>query len=90
MRQRRALATASDGPAPLAMPAWLLRATPYMFALMVRTRIRLSTDRVKRELGWVPACPSYREGLATVQSDGQFTVEYDTVRITVTPASSRA
>ncbi|WP_043625974.1 NAD-dependent epimerase/dehydratase family protein [Nonomuraea candida] len=62
----RALAAAAGGPAPLRMPAWLLRATPYMYALMVATRIRLSTGRAKAELGWTPAYPSYREGLATL------------------------
>ncbi|MER6951619.1 NAD(P)-dependent oxidoreductase [Nonomuraea sp. NPDC000554] len=62
----KALAVAAGGPVPLKMPGWLLRATPYMFALMVRTRIRLSTERARRELGWTPRYPSYREGLANL------------------------
>ncbi|MFF5209101.1 NAD-dependent epimerase/dehydratase family protein [Streptosporangium sp. NPDC000396] len=66
----KALAAAAGGPVPPSMPGWLLRATPYMFALMVGTRIRLSTERAKRELGWAPVYPSYHEGLANVVSGG--------------------
>lgn len=62
----RALAGAAGAPAPLTVPAWMLAAAPYMRALMVRTRIRLSSERAKRELGWAPAYPSYREGLSTI------------------------
>ncbi|MEV4163842.1 NAD-dependent epimerase/dehydratase family protein [Nonomuraea dietziae] len=60
----RALAAAAGAPAPLRLPSALLRPMPYMYALMVGTRIRLSSERAKRELGWAPAYPSYREGLA--------------------------
>ncbi|MEU6729285.1 NAD(P)-dependent oxidoreductase [Nonomuraea wenchangensis] len=60
----RGLARAAGGPAPLTVPGWLLRGTPYMHALMVGTRLRLSTGLARSELGWTPAHPSYREGLA--------------------------
>ncbi|MEU4543127.1 NAD-dependent epimerase/dehydratase family protein [Nonomuraea dietziae] len=59
----RALAAAAGAPAPLRLPSALLRPMPYMYVLMVGTRIRLSSERAKRELGWAPAYPSYREGL---------------------------
>ncbi|MGR6916074.1 NAD-dependent epimerase/dehydratase family protein [[Actinomadura] parvosata] len=58
----RALARAAGAPVPLTVPGRLLRATPYLHALMVGTRLRLSTDLARRELGWTPAYPSYREG----------------------------
>ncbi|NUW46083.1 NAD-dependent epimerase/dehydratase family protein [Nonomuraea rhodomycinica] len=60
----RALARAAGGPAPLTVPGGLLRVTPYLHALMVGTRLRLSTALARSELGWTPAYPSYREGLA--------------------------
>ncbi len=62
----RALATAAGAPAPLRVPAWVLRATPYMYALMVGTRIRLSNAKAKAELGWTPRYPSCRDGLAAL------------------------
>ncbi|MFB4270819.1 NAD-dependent epimerase/dehydratase family protein [Nonomuraea sp. GTA35] len=60
----KALARAAGAPVPPAVPGRLLRVTPYMHALMVGTRLRLSTRLAKSELGWTPAYPSYREGLA--------------------------
>lgn len=32
------------------------------------TRIGLSNDKARRELGWAPAYPDYRQGLATLAS----------------------
>ncbi|WP_246258278.1 NAD-dependent epimerase/dehydratase family protein [Amycolatopsis anabasis] len=61
-----ALAAAAGAPAPRRVPAWLLRTTPYLHALMVGTRIRLSNAKAKRELGWAPRFPSCHEGLAAV------------------------
>jgi nucleoside-diphosphate-sugar epimerase len=63
----REVARAAGGAAPPAVPGWLLRATPYMHALMVGTRLRLSTALAKEELGWTPAYPSCREGLAGLE-----------------------
>ncbi|MGV9309433.1 MULTISPECIES: NAD-dependent epimerase/dehydratase family protein [unclassified Nonomuraea] len=60
-----ALAEVAGAAAPMRLPAWMLRATPYMHALMAGTRIRISSERAKRELGWTPAYPTYREGLPT-------------------------
>ncbi|WP_431895317.1 NAD-dependent epimerase/dehydratase family protein [Nonomuraea sp. bgisy101] len=58
-----AVAAAVGAPSPLTVPARLLAALPYLYALMVSTRIRLSNDKAKRELGWHPAFPSHHEGL---------------------------
>jgi nucleoside-diphosphate-sugar epimerase len=32
-------------------------------AAPVRRRQRVSNDKAKAELGWRPACPTYREGI---------------------------
>ncbi|MEU7831946.1 MULTISPECIES: NAD(P)-dependent oxidoreductase [unclassified Nonomuraea] len=64
----RALAEAANAPAPLRVPGWLLRPTPYIHAFMTGVRIRLSSDRAKRELGWIPAYPTYRTGLKRERS----------------------
>lgn len=55
--------------APPAIPGWLLKPAPYMHALMVATRIRLSNTKAKSELGWTPRYPSYREGLDALNPD---------------------
>ncbi|MGP4017305.1 NAD-dependent epimerase/dehydratase family protein [Saccharopolyspora sp. 5N708] len=57
------LAAAAGAPTPRRIPAWLLHATPYLHALLVRTHIRLDNNKAKRELGWAPTYPTYREGL---------------------------
>ncbi|RJL33256.1 NAD-dependent epimerase/dehydratase family protein [Bailinhaonella thermotolerans] len=62
----RALARAAGAPPPPVVPGWVLRATPYMHALMVRTRVALSNAKAREELGWAPAYPSAREGLAAL------------------------
>jgi hypothetical protein len=33
---------------------------------MVQARVRVSNAKAKRELGWAPAFPTHREGLADV------------------------
>ncbi|WP_020667237.1 NAD-dependent epimerase/dehydratase family protein [Amycolatopsis nigrescens] len=62
----RAVASAAGAPAPPRVPAWLLRAVPYLHALMVGTRIRLSNEKAKRELDWAPRFPSCHDGLAAL------------------------
>ncbi|ONI81378.1 NAD-dependent dehydratase [Actinosynnema sp. ALI-1.44] len=66
-----AVAKAANAPAPRTLPDCLLRATPYMHALMVGTRIRLSNEKAKRELGWEPEYPSCHEGLRHVHMAGK-------------------
>jgi nucleoside-diphosphate-sugar epimerase len=53
----------TGAPRPFAVPAWLLRiAAPYM-ARVLSMRLRLSNGKTRRELGWAPMFPSYKEGL---------------------------
>ncbi len=50
-------------PRPFTVPAWLPRlVSPYM-ARMLMTELRLSNEQARRDLGWAPRFPSYREGL---------------------------
>jgi 2-alkyl-3-oxoalkanoate reductase len=56
-------ATLVGAPPPFAVPAWLLRLTmPYVARLFGRQLV-LSNDKARRDLGWAPMYPSYREGL---------------------------
>lgn len=58
------LADYTGSPRPLRVPAWLLRlVAPYM-AQMTSMRMPLSNARAKAELGWRPAYPTLRDGLA--------------------------
>jgi nucleoside-diphosphate-sugar epimerase len=59
----RAMAEIAGAPAPRVVPGAMLAAFPYLHALTVATSIRLSTAKAKRDLAWVPAYPSIREGL---------------------------
>ncbi|HEU5333712.1 MAG TPA: NAD(P)-dependent oxidoreductase [Actinocrinis sp.] len=59
------LATVFGTPRPMRLPAPVLRlAAPYAAYLMTRQSLRLSNARAKEELGWEPAFPTYREGVA--------------------------
>jgi nucleoside-diphosphate-sugar epimerase len=58
------LAAAAVAPRPLAVPAWLPRLLmPYM-SRMLSLRLPLSNEKARAELGWRPAYPTIREGLA--------------------------
>jgi nucleoside-diphosphate-sugar epimerase len=58
------LAAAAGAPRPFAVPAWLPRLVmPYM-ARMVALRLPFSNEKARAELGWQPAYPTIREGLA--------------------------
>jgi nucleoside-diphosphate-sugar epimerase len=58
------LAAAAGAPRPFAVPAWLPRLLmPYM-ARMIELRLPLSNAKARAELGWRPAFPTIREGLA--------------------------
>lgn len=51
---------------PFSLPLWLLRLLmPYM-AVVFDTRLRVSNQKAKHELGWQPQYPSFREGLREV------------------------
>jgi nucleoside-diphosphate-sugar epimerase len=47
---------------PRRVPTWLLRAIPFVHTLMT-TSMRVSNAKAKRELGWAPTVPTYREGI---------------------------
>ena len=56
-------ASALGAPAPLALPAAVLRAAvPYAARIMAGLDLRVSSERAHRELGWAPRYPSAREG----------------------------
>lgn len=55
-------AAAFGAPRPRRVPAWLLRPMSYAHAAMTTT-IRVANGLAREELGWVPAVPTYREGL---------------------------
>jgi nucleoside-diphosphate-sugar epimerase len=58
------LAAAAGAPRPFAVPAWLPRLLmPYM-SRMLSLRLPLSNEKARAELGWRPAYPTIREGLA--------------------------
>jgi hypothetical protein len=45
------------------MPMWVARlAAPYITQALT-LELRVSNEKAKRELGWAPCYPSYREGL---------------------------
>jgi nucleoside-diphosphate-sugar epimerase len=50
---------------PRRVPTWMLRAIPYLHTLMT-TSMRVSNAKAKGELGWVPAVPTYRDGIPLV------------------------
>lgn len=50
-------------PRPFAVPAWLPRLMSPFMARMIMTELPLSNEQARRDLGWAPRFPSYREGL---------------------------
>jgi len=58
------IAEARHAPKPMILPGWLVRlVAPYAGVMMTRVNYTVSNEKAKRELGWVPTYPSYREGL---------------------------
>lgn len=60
-----AMASTFDAPSPLALPRWALRFAPYAYTIMTST-MRVSNAKAKRELGWAPTYPTYRQGIEKV------------------------
>jgi 2-alkyl-3-oxoalkanoate reductase len=57
------LAAMAGAPRPFTVPRWLLRlAAPY-FAQVLSMDVPVSNADARRDLGWAPRFPSYREGL---------------------------
>ncbi|MFE5670944.1 NAD-dependent epimerase/dehydratase family protein [Agromyces sp. NPDC056523] len=60
-----AVAEARHAPKPLVLPAWLLKlVAPYGGVVLGEVSMRVSNAKAKRELGWAPRYPSYRDGVA--------------------------
>jgi nucleoside-diphosphate-sugar epimerase len=59
----RTLAKSFGAPPPREVPSWVLRFMPYARAMMMGDH-RLSNAKAKRELGWRPSAPTYREGIS--------------------------
>jgi nucleoside-diphosphate-sugar epimerase len=58
------LARAAGMPRPYSVPLWVARLGGKQLALTVTSRLPVSNERIKRDLGWRPRYPTYREGLA--------------------------
>ena len=50
---------------PFALPSWALAAAPYI-RTVVRGGVCASNAKARRELGWAPEVPGYREGVARI------------------------
>lgn len=60
------MARVLDVPGPKSMPVGLAKIASSYAAQMAQTNLRASNRRIKDELGWKPAYPTYREGIASV------------------------
>ncbi|MFG2788084.1 NAD-dependent epimerase/dehydratase family protein [Streptomyces sp. NPDC048419] len=52
-------------PKPVTVPLWLTRPMPYVHTILT-SRMRVSSAKAERELGWTPRYGSCREGLAAL------------------------
>jgi nucleoside-diphosphate-sugar epimerase len=60
-----ALAAASGAPKPMRVPAWIARLAAGSYAVSVMTEAQgASNEKARRELGWEPSYPHWREGFA--------------------------
>lgn len=62
----REMARIVGAPAPRQVPRWVVRLAMPFVAEFAATRLPLSNARARRELGWAPRFPTYREGLREV------------------------
>jgi nucleoside-diphosphate-sugar epimerase len=58
-----AVAKAFGAPQPREIPRWVFRFMPYARAMLMGDH-RISNAKAKRELGWTPSAPTYREGIS--------------------------
>lgn len=63
------LARRVGAPKPFAVPAWIPRLIAPFMARITAVRLPLSNAQARRELGWRPAYPTMREGLAKTLAD---------------------
>ena len=59
----REMAALTGAPQPFAIPRWLLQLTQPYLARMLSLDLSLPNADARRDLGWSPRFPSYREGL---------------------------
>ena len=52
-------------PKPMTVPLWMTRPMPYVQTILT-SRMRVSSTKAERELGWTPRYPSGRDGLAAL------------------------
>lgn len=65
-----ALASTIGAPRPRRIPRWLGRALAGEVGVSMFTRIRgMSNEKARRELGWAPSYPSWRDGFRTGLSE---------------------
>lgn len=63
----RTFADALDAPRPFRVPAWLARLLAGQDTVRLLTRpMPTANDAFKRETGWEPTVPTYREGIQTI------------------------
>jgi nucleoside-diphosphate-sugar epimerase len=76
------LATTAGTPPPRSMPRWLVSLAAPNGAAFLTSMLRASNARARRELGWTPTIPTYRQGIPRVVE------ALDAARHTSTVASS--
>jgi nucleoside-diphosphate-sugar epimerase len=64
----RAVASAAGAPRPIAVPSWLPRLMAPFFAKIISLRLALSNQKALADMGWRPAYPNIRAGLAHVRA----------------------
>ncbi len=62
----REVASAVGAKPPRLAPRWLLKALIPYLATVMTGGVTISNDKAKRQLGWSPAVPSYREGVRLI------------------------
>lgn len=56
------LAAAFGVPRPFEVPRWVFKTMPFAYAVLTSST-QISNAKAKRELGWEPSAPTYREGI---------------------------
>lgn len=61
-----ALASAVGAPKPWSVSRWVFALSAPYAAVFLDSVLRVSNEKAKKELGWLPTCPTYREGVALI------------------------
>jgi nucleoside-diphosphate-sugar epimerase len=56
-------------PRPRSVPLWFARLGGRYAGMVAKATLRVSNERIKDELGWVPRYPTFREGVTTLSRD---------------------